>query len=361
MQLVVESVYARLELLSKVELSDKLTAVDLVRLGLCDPVRLFVKQEPHPKRKIETRRFRLISSVSLVDQLVERLLFGYQNQLEIAMWKTCPSKPGMGLSEGSQAKAIWDQVAYKHTTCPAVEADISGFDWSVQEWELRADVEMRIILGGFHEKVANAARNRFKCLSLSVFQLSNGTLIAQAIPGLMKSGSYCTSSSNSRIRCLMAKLIGSPWCIAMGDDSVEGYVHGAQEAYKKLGHDCKDYQLCETSFQKTGDKLKSFNFCSHYLSEGKFYLTSWPKTFLKYLDSANPQFINLFAELQSNPTWPKIQRYLRRKSLASDKEIVEENGEEAIEQEQQWQWFHPSKAEKSIPASPQGGRGGSHC
>lgn len=336
MQLVVESVYARLELLSKVELSDELTAVDLVQLGLCDPVRLFVKQEPHPKRKIETRRFRLISSVSLVDQLVERLLFGYQNQLEIAMWKTCPSKPGMGLSEGSQADAIWEQVAYKHTTCPAVEADISGFDWSVQEWELRADVEMRIFLGGFHEKVARAARNRFKCLSLSVFQLSNGTLIAQAIPGLMKSGSYCTSSSNSRIRCLMAKLIGSPWCIAMGDDSVEGYVPGAQEAYRKLGHDCKDYQLCEASYQKTGTKLISFNFCSHYLSKRKFYLTSWPKTFLRYLDSENPQYLNLFAELQSSPIWPKIQRYIRRKNLASDKIFIEEDDEEEANEVQQW-------------------------
>lgn len=325
MQLLVESTYARLELLSRVELSTDVTAVDLVEMGLCDPVRLFVKQEPHPRRKIESRRFRLISSVSLVDQLVERILFGYQNKLEIQSWRTCPSKPGMGLSESSQAKAIWDDIKYKHSIREAAEADISGFDWSVQEWELMADVEMRISLGGFHAKAAQAARNRFKCLSLSLFQLSNGRLIAQTLPGLMKSGSYCTSSSNSRIRCLMAKLIGSPWCIAMGDDSIEGWVDDARSAYHALGHECKDYVLCEADYSRSGKRLKSVNFCSHLISEEKFYLTSWPKTLMKYLSSTKPELVNLQAELGSNPMWPKIYKYLRRKGLACDKDS-EENG-----------------------------------
>lgn len=319
MQFVVEAVYARLELLSRVELDSSFTAVDLISMGMCDPVRLFVKQEPHPRRKIETRRFRLISSVSLVDQLVERLLFGYQNKLEISMWQTCPSKPGMGLSESTQAGVIWNQLKYKHSICQAAEADISGFDWSVQEWELQADVEMRIKLGSFDDKVARAARNRVKCLSLSVFQLSSGRLISQAIPGLMKSGSYCTSSSNSRIRCLMAKLIGSPWCIAMGDDSVEGWVENAQDKYLELGHDCKDYVLCQSRYVQHGTELSSVNFCSHHISEGKFWLTSWPKTLLRYLSSENPQFSNLEAELSENPMWPKISRYLRRVGLAPDK------------------------------------------
>lgn len=325
LQLIVEATYARLELLSRIELSTKTTAVDLVEMGCCDPVRLFVKQEPHPKRKIESRRFRLISSVSLIDQLVERILFGYQNKLEIQSWRSCPSKPGMGLSESSQARAIWEDVVYKHSTCPAAEADISGFDWSVQEWELMADVEMRISLGGFHEKAANAARNRFKCLALSVFQLSNGRLIAQTMPGLMKSGSYCTSSSNSRIRCLMAKLIKSPWCIAMGDDSIEGWVDDAKKKYYELGHECKDYVLCEADYSKKGKRLRSVNFCSHLISEEKFYLTSWPKTLMKFLSSPKPEIVNLQAELETNPMWPKIYKYLRRKGLACDKDS-EENG-----------------------------------
>jgi hypothetical protein len=162
-------VAARLEALSQMPLEENLNPEELVKRGYCDPVRLFVKQEPHPRRKIEQRRFRLISSVSLADQLVERLLFGYQNRMEIALWRTTPSKPGMGLSLLEQATAIWRDLVHKHSTAPACEADISGFDWSVQEWELLADVEMRIALGRFPPKLAHAARARFRCLAGSVF------------------------------------------------------------------------------------------------------------------------------------------------------------------------------------------------
>lgn len=298
------------------DLSSPPNVVDLVRLGFCDPVRLFVKQEPHSRAKVEQRRFRLISSVSLIDQIVERMLFGYQNNMEIAMWRTCPSKPGMGLSLSEQAESIWKDLEHKHSIESASEADISGFDWSVQSWELEADVEMRISLGSFPAKLANTARARFHCLANSVFQLSNGTMIAQGLPGLMKSGSYCTSSSNSRIRCLMAELIGAPWCIAMGDDSIEGYVENARGKYHALGHMCKDYVPCETD---CSGKLLSANFCSHYLSSGKFYLTSWPKTLVKYFSSPAPNFSDLEVELLDSPVWPRIRKYLCRVGLGPDK------------------------------------------
>lgn len=254
--------------------------------------------------------------MSLIDQVVERILFGYQNNLEISSWRTCPSKPGMGLSLVEQAQSIWNDLSYKHTQRGACEADISGFDWSVQPWELEADVEMRIALGSFPPLLANAARARFHCLANSVFQLSNGTLIAQGLPGLMKSGSYCTSSSNSRIRCLMAELIGAPWCIAMGDDSVEGYVFGAREKYEALGHTCKDYVPCEVD---SSGRLRSVNFCSHYISRDTCFLTSWERTMVKFLSSPNPQFEDLQTELHNSPVWPRIVKYLRRVGLAPDK------------------------------------------
>jgi len=278
-------------------------------LGLCDPVRLFVKQEPHPKRKIEEGRFRLISSVSLVDQLVERLLFGPQNQLEIQHWRNIPSKPGMGLSLHEQAQSIWHELKSNHDRWPAAEADISGFDWSVQDWELWSDIIIRIDLGNFGNRLKKAATARFYCFMNSVFQLSDGRLISQDLPGIMKSGSYCTSSTNSRIRCLMAELIGSPWCIAMGDDSVEGYVPNAKKLYQKLGHVCKDYLPCETDID---GHLSKVNFCSHELSEGKFWLTSWAKTLFRFLSSPQPDIEDLRAELWGCPQWHKIESYVTK-------------------------------------------------
>jgi hypothetical protein len=309
-ELIVWAVVERIEALSSVGLCEKLfsyTPKELVALGLCDPIRLFVKQEPHSAKKIKEGRLRLISSVSLVDQLVERLMFGPQNQLEIQRWRNIPSKPGMGLSLYEQAESIWRELQTYHDSCPAAEADISGFDWSVQDWELWADLVIRCELGSFGEKLKRAATARFYCFMNSVFQLSDGTLIEQFLPGLMKSGSYCTSSTNSRIRCLMAELIGAPWCIAMGDDSVEGYVPRAIEKYLALGHSCKDYIPCETDSEGA---LKRVNFCSHELGEGTFWLTSWPKTLFRFLCSPKPEIEDLEAELWGCPKWEKIKRYV---------------------------------------------------
>lgn len=346
LDLVVEASYARLMRLSSVELSGDETAIDLVDLGLCDPVRLFVKQEPHTAKKLREKRYRLISSVSLIDQVVERLLFGYQNNREIALWRVCPSKPGMGLSAGEQAQSIWTELCAKHFMHPAAEADISGFDWSVQQWELEADLEMRRILGSFSSRCYRVAKNRMFCLSLSVFQLSDGSLIAQGEPGIMKSGSYVTSSTNSRIRCLMAKLIGSPWCIAMGDDSVEGFVDNAAEKYAKLGHICKDYIACASD----GTSLRSVNFCSHFLAKDTYYLTTWSKTLFRFLHSQSRSLVELRSELHNSPMWSAIIVYLRSRGLAEDK-INKEDGLKALRpQENQQGEFQPRECtEESQP------------
>nr|UHS71727.1 MAG: polyprotein P2ab [Sobemovirus sp.] len=316
LEFVALCVTERLFLLASTPNLHALTPLQMVERGLCDPVRLFVKQEPHPSRKTKEGRFRLISSVSIVDQLVERMLFGPQNQLEISEWKHIPSKPGMGLSLTEQSNALFGDLRVKHSRCPAAEADISGFDWSVQDWELWADVEMRIVLGGFNQTLARAARNRFSCFMNSVLQLSDGTLLQQLLPGIMKSGSYCTSSTNSRIRCLMAELIGSPWCIAMGDDSVEGYVEEAQQRYAALGHVCKDYKPCLT---KTDGSLYEVEFCSHVLRDSRCWLKSWPKTLFKYLCSDSPSFEDLVRELEGSPKWGQIKDYIVRNTPSPDK------------------------------------------
>ena len=82
---------------------------DLLDNNLVDPVRLFVKQEPHPSRKFLTGKMRLISSVSIVDQLVERLFHSYINNKFIEQWVNIPSKPGIGLTTDADFSCIIDQ------------------------------------------------------------------------------------------------------------------------------------------------------------------------------------------------------------------------------------------------------------
>lgn len=323
-RMLVECAYERLMLLaSGVDLSQA-TAVDLVENGYCDPVRLFVKQEPHSRRKMRQRRYRLISSVSITDQIIERLLFGFQNRYEISMWHSIPSKPGMGLSLESQTNLLFSDIRAKANIRKAACADISGFDWSVQEWEFEAELYMRLKMMEpsltDNPRLESAVRNRFACFSLSLFQLSDGTLIAQLVPGIMKSGSYLTSSMNSRIRCLMAEIIGAPWCIAMGDDSVEGFVPDAAEKYARLGHTCKQYDECPRDYD---DILESVEFCSHHMQEGLSFLVPWPKTLYRYLSVKNPQFSDLKAELGTNPIWPKLEKYLESVQLAQPTKQVQ--------------------------------------
>lgn len=323
-RMLVQCAYERLSLLSSGVDLNNATAVDLVENGYCDPVRLFVKQEPHSRRKMKQRRYRLISSVSITDQIIERLLFGYQNRYEISMWHAIPSKPGMGLSLDEQVRVLFSDLRAKSHIRKAACADISGFDWSVQEWEFEAELYMRLKLMEPHllnnERLERAVRNRFACFSLSLFQLSDGTLIAQQIPGIMKSGSYLTSSMNSRIRCLMAEIIGAPWCVAMGDDSVEGYVEDAKHKYACLGHTCKEYELCPIDYDGL---LESVEFCSHHMTNGGAYLLTWPKTLYRYLSTKTPLFADLQAELGTSPKWPLIHKYLQSVQLAPLTKFIE--------------------------------------
>nr|WMV94193.1 RNA-dependent RNA polymerase [Pepper vein yellows virus 10] len=236
--------FNRLQKMLKVE-SSEMSAEELVQAGLCDPIRVFVKREPHKQSKLDEGRYRLIMSVSLVDQLVARVLFQNQNKREIALWRVNPSKPGFGLStdeqvlEFVQALAAQVEVPVEEVITSwqkyLVPTDCSGFDWSVAEWMLHDDMIVRnkltLDLNPTTEKLRFAW---LKCISNSVLCLSDGTLLAQRVPGVQKSGSYNTSSSNSRIRVMAAYHCGADWAMAMGDDALES-VNTNLEVYKSLG------------------------------------------------------------------------------------------------------------------------------
>jgi len=280
------------------------TAVELVRQGWCDPVRDFVKNEPHSQSKIEEGRLRLIASEALADQLVERYFNTYQNQLEIANWSRLPSCPGMGLDDRNlEALRLRFKQMYKHAS-----GDVIGWDWSVKEWELVLDARVRARLSGCAEFGRGIIR-RMYCLARSVFSLSDGTLIAQTIPGLMKSGSYVTSSTNSRIRVALALLLGSNWVLAMGDDCVEHATDDAHNQYARLGHPMKNYDV-------GGD----IEFCSTHFSGENFECAApmnWPKTLYRFFSGGatklkSPEMREqLFYELRGSPELPRIRQWLQ--------------------------------------------------
>lgn len=229
-----------------------------IQSGLADPIRVFVKNELHSSEKVKQGRMRVICSVSVIDQLVERLLFTAQNKAELSVYACIPSKPGLGLHDEGLEILKQDLQAFDFP----VETDVSGFDWSVKGYMLAMDADMRVRLADQPTLEWTAAvYARFAQLSRALFVFSDGRAISQIRPGLQKSGSYNTSSTNSRMRILLAYLVGSTRAIAMGDDCVEEYASGAAENYARLGLLIKAYErtslhegieFCSTLFSHSG-------------------------------------------------------------------------------------------------------------
>lgn len=249
-------VYHRLRAIAQWDKDDDFDPLWAVRENLVDPVRLFVKNELHSAEKVRTGRMRLISSVSCIDQMVEKILGGDQNRAEIAGWTECPSKPGLGLHDEGLALILEEMKLYSEP----IETDVSGWDWSVKQWMLDFDADCRALLGccelnGAYHKML---RNRAGLLGKSVLIQSNGSLWVQVIPGIMKSGSGWTSSTNSRARVGVAYCAGVGRIMAMGDDAVENKHPEAKRIYEEYGLMIKEYK--QSSLYDGGIEFCSIGF-----------------------------------------------------------------------------------------------------
>jgi hypothetical protein len=255
---IVETVLDRIELLLSHD-PHKFDRMQRIDEGLCDPIRVFVKDEPHKKAKLAEGRVRLIMSVSLIDKIIEMLLIRDLCKLEIANWMDIPSKPGIGFSPEDNQSVYDDVIGCGYTMACA---DISGWDWSVKQWMILNDAEFTIKLCENSSPVWETLLRRTALIeSESIYMFSDGTMVQPRFKGIVNSGKFKTSRSNSFMRVHLATLVGSRKTIAAGDDSVEEYVEGAKETYLALGLKCKDYNKV----------VDSFDFCSRIYMNGRSY------------------------------------------------------------------------------------------
>jgi len=256
------AIWERMKLLSSFDFSVE-DPWELVLHGLIDPVKLFVKNEPHKLVKIAEWRLRLIFSMSVIDNVIARLLFSEQNSSEIEEWASIPLKPGMGLDD-EHMSLIYSYVS-AHAAQGLMEADMKGWDWSFQEQDFQADLERRAVLNdGKGTLWWQLARAHYHCVARKVVVLSDGEMYKQLAPGIMPSGWYNTSSTNSAARVInhehAALMEGvEPFIMAMGDDSVERYVPNAEKYYSDLGKTCGMLNVVRQS---------SFEFCSTHFFNG---------------------------------------------------------------------------------------------
>lgn len=318
---LVDFVVARLQAISAAPLTTfkEVGAAELVEMGLVDPVRLFVKNELHSKAKVDQGRMRLIMSISVIDQLVERVLNFGLNSAEIQRWDVIPSKPGMGLDDDGLDKLRRNIEAIPQPT----STDVSGFDWSVPQWLIDLDAQARAELSGAHSQ-DNMWWRRGRLLGLSLLVLSDGTVVEQTIRGVQKSGSYITSSGNSRMRVMLGWLVALSYharglVMAMGDDAVEdtSWLMPSSElgtitaeltaAYHQFGFKLKELSVAGRDAE--GRVLGHVEFCAYLFTFVGDMVTQtpvrWVKMFANFLYRGG-------AKHQGAERWLMLQHELRR-------------------------------------------------
>lgn len=195
--------------------------------GTADPIRLFVKGEPHKKKKLAQGRYRLISSVSVVDQIIDHMLFADMNDKLVEEHMFVPSKAGWAAYGGG-----WRAIPRENW----LAIDKSSWDWTVLGWLNEITLEIRCRLcNNLSEKWYELALWRYRMLFISpIFVTSGGLLLRQRNPGVMKSGCVNTISDNS----LMQIIIHLRVCFMMGIDPGQIYSMGddtLQEPLERMG------------------------------------------------------------------------------------------------------------------------------
>ncbi|APG75828.1 hypothetical protein 2 [Hubei sobemo-like virus 9] len=191
-----------------------------------DTINVFVKPEPHTTAKLTEGRLRLISAVSLVDTMIDRVLFGWVQRKALTVVGRTPCLCGWSPMVGG-----WRYIYGRFRNQPVLCLDKSSWDWTVQEhvvifWK-RFLSELAV---GHRNWWTIAASARFEVLfKLASFQFKDGTVVQQEGTGIMKSGCLLTlilnSVGQSYLHYLSMLRIGrnplqhQPICV--GDDTVQ--------------------------------------------------------------------------------------------------------------------------------------------
>jgi hypothetical protein len=313
--MIVKLVQLRISLLTQSDVVESDPRI-LVKNFIKDPIRLCIKDEPHPIQKLIDGRYRLISSCSIVDEIIFGMVCGPQNEQEILFNALIPSKCGMGLTLDDQISDLWNYAEPWIDT--ATSSDVSGWDWCLDEWKMMLAVKSQILLtnGSDNKFYCRLLNNMAHCMMRSLFVTSSGRMFVLRAVGIMKSGFPITASWNSRIRCSLSYLVGSKACMTMGDDCNEATDLSPDELvarYASLGVRVTDV------LPASG---RSFSFCSHFFEDGKAIPENPWKPFFNLLNSDynDPIYLSSFhTSMRNHPDYMAfVEAYHEVNKLASE-------------------------------------------
>lgn len=202
---------------------------------------VFIKEEPHSVAKQEDGRFRLILASPLHFQVLWQMIFGFQNDMEIKNSFSIPSQQGIILPLGNWKlyRELWVSRGYD------IGLDKRSWDWTVSWWKLCWELELRkSLLFGDVKLWSYHAERLYKLAFMNpILLLSDGLMLRQLYPGIMKSGLVNTISTNSHCQlidhvlvCLMEERDYRPLPVAVGDDTLQAAGQLVSlETYKSIG------------------------------------------------------------------------------------------------------------------------------
>lgn len=169
--------------------------VQSVMVGNYDHIfRAFVKDEPHKRKKVLEKRWRLIIASALPVQMVWRMLFKHQNDSLNARPYSSPSKHGLVFCYGGWRRFL----AYVHSQKLYYSRDISGWDVNAPGWALLLVGKWRQSWPGITPAWVTLQERLYQdAFQQSRILFSNGVVVQQEYDGFMKSGIYNTISDNS--------------------------------------------------------------------------------------------------------------------------------------------------------------------
>lgn len=217
-----------------------------VKLVLADDwdhlIRVFIKQEPCKTHKAKEGRWRLIMASSLPVQVAWHMLFDYMNDLEIKECYNIPSQHGLVMVGGG-----WkDYLRSWKNQGLTVGLDKSAWDWTAPFWTFEWDLDFRYRMGRGKrmEEWYRLAKLMYRHMfEEAVIQLSDGTLLRQMVPGIMKSGCVNTISTNGHAQVMLHCVVAEearkpyePYPKTCGDDTLEHPMHTEDlELYSQYG------------------------------------------------------------------------------------------------------------------------------
>lgn len=245
-----------------------------------DPIKVFVKQEPHKLKKLEEQRYRLIHGVSLVDSMIDRILLGamMRNATMPNNLLRTPCVVGWNPARGG-----WRSLVSNFSS-GGFSIDRTAWDFTVQEWLVQMWQDFLIDLHpNAPEWWVKMLRNRFTALFyLARFKFPDGVEICQEKPGIMKSGCLMTLILNSVGQSIMHALVmlrlgrdpydNTPWCA--GDDTLQHPCGYEEEYHKELSKLCliKEAEVTEGYTEFIGFYFTTNGFCPAYWQKHLYQL-----------------------------------------------------------------------------------------